>query len=157
MKPERSLSVARKVCWIGGVLWAAAVPAQAELDGFAPAVNGPVTSVAAQADGKVVIGGVFTEVNGITQPYLARLNADGSVDTSFTPTPGPGQFVNHVAISQSKIFVSGGDGIAGAAPGRLAVSGAGLDPVPDVQRDLRDAGAARLEPAGDHSLVKGAG
>jgi uncharacterized delta-60 repeat protein len=99
------------VCWIGGILWAAALPAQAELDPFAPAVNGPITSVAAQADGKVVIGGMFTEVNGVAQPYLARLNADGSVDTSFAPTAGPGQFVNRVAVSQSKVFVGGGDGL----------------------------------------------
>jgi uncharacterized delta-60 repeat protein len=111
MKPERTQSVARKLCCLGGVLWTVTASAQAELDGFAPAVNGPVTSVAAQADGKVVIGGMFTEVNGVAQPYLARLNADGSIDTSFTPAAGPAQFVNRVAISQSRIFVSGGDGI----------------------------------------------
>ncbi len=78
---------------------------------FAPVVNGPVSSVAAQADGKVVIGGMFTEVNGVARPYLARLNADGSLDSTFNPMAGPNQFINHVQISQSKVFVSGGDGI----------------------------------------------
>lgn len=38
---------------------------------------------AVQPDGKILIGGEFSEVNGVLQKYLARLNADGSLDTSF--------------------------------------------------------------------------
>jgi hypothetical protein len=38
-----------------------------------------------QPDGRVVIGGDFTHVDGVTRNYLARLNADGSLDTSFNP------------------------------------------------------------------------
>jgi len=47
--------------------------------------NAAVRAVAVQADGKVVIGGDFTKIDGVTRNYLARLNADGSLDTSFDP------------------------------------------------------------------------
>ena len=36
-----------------------------------------------QADGKIVLGGIFTHINGLPQTNLARLNANGSLDTSF--------------------------------------------------------------------------
>lgn len=51
---------------------------------FVPAtVNGFVLSIAVQSDNKVLIGGDFESVGGITRNGLARLNADGSLDTSF--------------------------------------------------------------------------
>ena len=45
--------------------------------------NPGVLAVAIQNDGKVMIGGIFTAVSGISSPYLARLNADGSFDSTF--------------------------------------------------------------------------
>jgi uncharacterized delta-60 repeat protein len=47
--------------------------------------DAPVRAVAVQSDGKVVIGGDFTHVDGVVRNYLARLNADGSLDTTFDP------------------------------------------------------------------------
>jgi uncharacterized delta-60 repeat protein len=48
--------------------------------------NGSVYDLAVQADGKILIGGDFTGVNfDTTKKYLARLNSDGSLDTSFAP------------------------------------------------------------------------
>src|SRR5439155_23603024 len=41
------------------------------------AANGAVYSVAQQADGKILIAGAFTSVNGDGSINLARLNADG--------------------------------------------------------------------------------
>jgi len=38
-----------------------------------------------QIDGKVLIGGDFTHVNGTPRNYVARLNADGSLDATFDP------------------------------------------------------------------------
>ena len=43
----------------------------------------PVRAIAVQPDGKVLIGGEFTKVNGVTRNSIARLNADGSLDTNF--------------------------------------------------------------------------
>lgn len=46
--------------------------------------DGEVYAVLVQPDGKIVIGGAFTNYNGVAREYLARLNADGSLDTGFT-------------------------------------------------------------------------
>lgn len=43
----------------------------------------PVLAIATQTDGKVLIGGGFNQVNGAAQAGLARLNSDGSLDTSY--------------------------------------------------------------------------
>ena len=45
--------------------------------------NGPVNALLLQADGRIVLGGDFTSVNGVARNGLARLNADGSVDAAF--------------------------------------------------------------------------
>jgi uncharacterized delta-60 repeat protein len=48
-----------------------------------------VDLIALQPDGKIIIGGNFTSYNGVAAPYLARLNADGTLDTTFNPGAGP--------------------------------------------------------------------
>lgn len=48
--------------------------------------NGEVSQCVPQLNGKLLVIGDFTKVNGITQPYFARLNADGTTDTSFAVT-----------------------------------------------------------------------
>ena len=55
--------------------------------GFASglAVDGDVYSVIALPDGKVLIGGDFTLVGGQTRHGVARLNSNGTVDSSFVP------------------------------------------------------------------------
>jgi uncharacterized delta-60 repeat protein len=44
-----------------------------------------VYSVVPQPDGKVIMGGEFVVVHSIGRNYIARLNTDGSLDTSFNP------------------------------------------------------------------------
>jgi uncharacterized delta-60 repeat protein len=58
--------------------------------GFDPGsgANGTVYAVALQADGKVLLGGTFTNVNGVARHSIARLNSDGSVDPAFDPGAG---------------------------------------------------------------------
>jgi uncharacterized delta-60 repeat protein len=54
--------------------------------GFLPGFSGPdglVASAVLQSDGKVLIAGTFTNVNGVGQRRVARLNPDGSLDRSF--------------------------------------------------------------------------
>jgi uncharacterized delta-60 repeat protein/M6 family metalloprotease-like protein len=46
--------------------------------------NGTIYSVVLQPDGKILIGGTFTSYNGTAREYLARLNSDGSLDSTFT-------------------------------------------------------------------------
>ena len=42
-----------------------------------------VTALALQTDGKIVIGGSFTSFNGTARNRIARLNSDGTLDTTF--------------------------------------------------------------------------
>jgi uncharacterized delta-60 repeat protein len=45
-------------------------------------------SLAVQADGRILIGGIFTMVGGIGRNNIARLNADGTLDQAFIASPG---------------------------------------------------------------------
>ena len=54
-------------------------------DGFTPEVNGGVRAFAIQADGKMIIGGDFTMVNGFMRRGVARLNSDDPIDVEFLP------------------------------------------------------------------------
>lgn len=51
--------------------------------------NNGVSAIAVQPDGRILIGGQFTAYNGITRNRVARLNSDGSLDTTFDPGSGP--------------------------------------------------------------------
>jgi uncharacterized delta-60 repeat protein len=44
-----------------------------------------ITALALQPDGKVLAGGVFSRFAGVERNNLARLNPDGTLDTSFAP------------------------------------------------------------------------
>jgi len=68
--------------------------------------NGIVEQVLQQPDGKILICGNFTSFNGVNRGYVARLNNDGSVDTSFTA--GPGYWVRHMALQADGKIVIGG-------------------------------------------------
>ena len=48
--------------------------------------NGWVHALALQSDGKILLGGWFNMVNGAARTNLARLNPDGSLDSSFSPS-----------------------------------------------------------------------
>ncbi|NBV23529.1 MAG: hypothetical protein EBS05_16620, partial [Proteobacteria bacterium] len=84
--------------------------------------NGPVYAVAVQADGKVLIGGDFTTVNGIALTNLARLNGDGSVDTSFNTGSGANSTVRSLIVqTDGRILMAGSfTNYAGTAVGRVA-------------------------------------
>lgn len=49
--------------------------------------EGGVTRLIAQPDGRVVVGGTFTQVNGTAAAGLVRLRADGTLDAGFMPDP----------------------------------------------------------------------
>ena len=67
---------------------------------------GSVSAVAVQADGKIVIGGYFTTVNGFARNGLARLNVDGTVDVDWNPNVN-GAGIYSIAISGTNIYVGG--------------------------------------------------
>jgi len=85
--------------------------ASGELDpGFSSqaAANNAILSLGIEADGKLVLGGAFTEVNGAVRNRLARLRSDGTLDTSFDPEAGANQEVRALLPrSDGTIFLAG--------------------------------------------------
>jgi uncharacterized delta-60 repeat protein len=79
--------------------------------GFNPGTgpDGPVYSLSEQPDGKVLIAGAFTGVNGANRNYIARLNADGTVDTTFNPASPPDGIVRVVALQSDGRIIIGGE------------------------------------------------
>ncbi len=68
-----------------------------------------VLAVALQADGKVMVGGWFNLFNGSSRSRIARLNADGTLDTSFDPGTGFNSYVSSLAMQpDGKVIVGGG-------------------------------------------------
>jgi uncharacterized delta-60 repeat protein len=52
--------------------------------------NGPVQTIVELPNGQIMVGGDFTKVNNTVKLGIARLNSDGSVDSTFTAqVPGP--------------------------------------------------------------------
>ena len=71
--------------------------------------DSPVASISIQSDGKIVVGGYFTNYNGTSANYIIRLNTDGSIDTSFVYGTGFNNTVFEIAIqSDGKLVVGGG-------------------------------------------------
>jgi len=61
-----------------------------------------------QPDGKILVAGYFNESNGVSSPYLTRLNADGSNDNSFNIGTGFDDDVEDIALQPNgKILVVG--------------------------------------------------
>ena len=58
--------------------------------GISGDISPSVSSVAVQADGKILLGGTFTRVNGQTRNRIARLNANGTVESTSTFNSGSG-------------------------------------------------------------------
>ena len=126
MKTRRFLE-ALLLCAIAALLLAAP-PARAQVagtvEGYNPGLSltgsfyvGPT---AVQPDGKMIIGGTFTTVGGAAHTNIARLNADGSVDASFTTSAN--SHVKSVAVQADGKILLGGDftTVNGTARNRIA-------------------------------------
>src|SRR4051812_35819968 len=59
-----------------------------------------VYASALQKDGKILIGGEISGVNGTTRHYFARINEDGTLDASFNP-PSPDSYVYAIALDST--------------------------------------------------------
>lgn len=70
--------------------------------------DGIIRSIAIQTDGKIVIVGSFTTYNGTARANIARVNADGTLDTSFDPGTGCNNLLHTVKLqSDGKIVIGG--------------------------------------------------
>ncbi len=71
--------------------------------------NGVGTCLALQSDGRTLIAGSFTSVNGTNRQRIARLNSDGTLDNNFDPGAGPDGFVRSIALQPDGNMLIGGD------------------------------------------------
>jgi uncharacterized delta-60 repeat protein len=86
--------------------------------------DGTLTS-AVEPDGKILLGGRFSRVQGITRNNIARFNTDGTLDMAFNPNANAQ--VNAIAVqADGKILVGGEFTTLGGQPRSLI---ARLDPV----------------------------
>ena len=83
-------------------------------------VFGPVTSMALQEDGRLLIGGVFLTAGRTSRPHLARLGTNGSLDPDFNP--GTDGIVTALAVQADGRILLGGsfDAVAGQSRTNLA-------------------------------------
>ena len=70
--------------------------------------DGPVYAVALQSDGKVLIGGDFSSVDGVTRGRIARLNSNGSLDLTFDPGDGVNDAVRAILFASDGGVIIGG-------------------------------------------------
>ncbi len=90
----------------------ARLSAEGDLDGtfdfLGTGTDAVVYAIALQADGKVLIGGAFTTARGVARNRIARLNPDGSLDTTFDPGTGASGEVRGLVIqADNKIVITG--------------------------------------------------
>jgi uncharacterized delta-60 repeat protein len=84
-------------------------------------LNSDVTAIIIQSDGKILVGGYFTSYNGTARGSVARLNDDGSLDTSFDPGAASNSSVNILALQGNGQVLVGGSFINFAGSGRNGI------------------------------------
>jgi uncharacterized delta-60 repeat protein len=107
---------------------------------FMPGIGfeGEVRALAIQTDGKIIAGGDFTAFDTISRTYIARLNANGSLDTGFASAAVLfNNSVEAIAVQSDGKIVAGGafetfGGISRKGIARLSATGT-LDPTFDPQ------------------------
>lgn len=120
MQPDGAVIIAGEFTSVLGVARrnVARIKTDGTLDlSFDPSPNAIVNCVAVQADGKILLGGNFNQVqpNGASTPivmaHLVRLNPDGTVDLSFVGSgffPNPDAHVDCIAIQPDGKILLGG-------------------------------------------------
>jgi uncharacterized delta-60 repeat protein len=125
-------------------------------------VPATVWCTALQPDGKVLIAGSFTKINEVVVNRIARLNANGSLDTSFNTGTGANGLVNSIVLQPDGKILIGGYFSAVNNTHRQHVARVDLDGTVDTSFDPENAigdwdlvNALALQP--DGKLLVGSG
>lgn len=95
----------------GVALIASPAPQPGSTEQLAGIVSGSLYNVAIQPDGKTILAGSFGQVLGVARSNIARLNVDGTLDTSFDPNvtgTGGGVRVTSVVVQPDGMILIGG-------------------------------------------------
>lgn len=68
-----------------------------------------VYTTAVQSDGKIIVGGDFSDFNGTTTSRIARLNANGTFDPTFNTNFGFDSYVSAITIQNDGKIIIGGN------------------------------------------------
>jgi uncharacterized delta-60 repeat protein len=151
---QRPFAYTVSALWLLGVItYSVAAPGGVD-PSFNADVDSWVYSIAVQADGKILIGGGFTNVNGATRYCIARLNPDGGLDASFDAGTIVGRTNWLAPYHTNYSIIRSVRAIALQPDGKILIGGdfAGV-------ADVNHSGIARLTPDGslDRSFDPGAG
>jgi len=101
----------------------ARLKADGTVDGnFDPHPNAGVMTMAAQSDGKILVGGYFStfQPNGadtVNHPYLARINQDGTVDGGFANANTNSKVMAVAVQPDGKVLIGGS--FSSSSPGAI--------------------------------------
>lgn len=107
-------------------------------------MDGLPNAAAVLPDGKILVGGNFQTLGGVARPALARLNADGTLDTSFAPGLAPAGIWGKPVVSElvvqadGKIVVSGPPSLQTTGTVRTNVIRFNPDGTVDPSLDVRE-------------------
>lgn len=124
--------------------------------GIGDGVSGETSTIysqAEQADGKILIGGDFTQYNGQSRPRIARLEANGQLDATFDPGAGANGSIRTMQyLPDGKIMIAGDfttyGGVARSRIARLNANGTldtSFDPSAGADQEVR---APAVQPDG---------
>lgn len=90
-------------------------------------IRDTVLALGTQPDGKFLVGGEFTQIGSTTKRHIARLNADGTLDTSFNASTDDDVYA--IALQSDGKILIGGDfkvvnGVQRKSLARLTSTGA---------------------------------
>ncbi len=80
---------------------------------FTPTFDAPVLALAVSPDGRLLVGGAFSTVNGTARPGLAKIDPlTGALDTTFAATTGQDgttypNLVRELKVSGEQLYLSG--------------------------------------------------
>ncbi|MGV3771792.1 MAG: Calx-beta domain-containing protein [Verrucomicrobiales bacterium] len=99
--------------------------------------KGGIADFTFQSDGKILVAGIFTNLNDVFAPNIARLTYDGKIDSAFSPGTGPNNFVSSIGIdTNNSIIIAGNFSAYDGAPVKR-VAKLNLDGTLDATFDWR--------------------
>ena len=76
------------------------------------AADDGVFAIALQDDGKIIVGGIFTKFSGFNAERIARINSNGTFDSSFSPSGGNGgasSGIYEIYVTSNGQIIAAGD------------------------------------------------
>jgi uncharacterized delta-60 repeat protein len=70
--------------------------------------TGLIYSLDIDSNGKILVGSNISTYQGVSQPYLVRINPDGSRDTTFNTGTGPNFVVDTINVDSNGRYIIGG-------------------------------------------------